>query len=210
MQKRSKELTAFLKTLHTAIVERAQPESDSLIVTEKIMGALHIEHPASSPVPTWLPVCELIDVAINNVTKVTAEQKAPHQSSSNLSLIDHAQALSALAPQLTWWHRTANVLPGSSFATAHANAIVVGKGGLEERDDVSVGISLMAPDFQYPEHHHPPEEVYLVLSQGCWQKNGGDWIEPGVGGLVYNPGNMVHAMRSTSEPLLTTWCLWAG
>ena len=208
---RSKELTAFLQTLHTAIVERAQPESNSLQVTEKIMGALQVEHPTSTPTPTWLPVCDLIDVAINYVTTtVSADEKAALQDASSSPLINHAQALSALAPQLNWWHRTANVLPGSSFATAHANAIVVGKGGLEERDDVSVGISLMASDFQYPEHHHPPEEVYLVLSQGYWQKDGGDWIEPGVGGLVYNPGDIVHAMRSTSAPLLATWCLWAG
>ena len=26
-----------------------------------------------------------------------------------------------------------------------------------------VGVSLMAPAVQYPDHRHPPEEVYLAL-----------------------------------------------
>ena len=96
------------------------------------------------------------------------------------------------------------------MATGHANAIVICRGGLEERNDVSVGISLIAPDIRYPEHHHPPEEVYLVLSQGHWQKSGGAWFEPGIGGLVHNPPGIRHAMRSGTTPLLATWCLWNG
>ena len=86
----------------------------------------------------------------------------------------------------------------------------MGKGGLEERDDVWVGISLMAPGIEYPEHHHPPEEVYLALSSGHWQQASGIWFEPEIGGLFYNRPNILHAMRSGTSPLLATWCLWRG
>ena len=48
--------------------------------------------------------------------------------------------------------------------------VVVGRGGLEPRADVLIGISLLAPTVAYPEHRHPPEEVYLVLSPGEWRK----------------------------------------
>ena len=101
-------------------------------------------------------------------------------------------------------------LPRRPFADAHANATVVGPGGLEERDDVWMGINLMAPGIRYPEHRHPPEEVYLVLSGGRWRQDGGAWHEPRIGGLVHNPSNVAHAMRSGARPLLAVWCLWKG
>ena len=146
MQTRSAELTAFLNSLHSAITERAATESDERQCIEKIMRALQIEQPSASPQPGWLPVCELLDEAVNNVTLYAAEKNAAQVTSSSSSLVDHAQALLALSPQLAWWHRTADVVPGSPMATGHANAMVIGKRGLEESNDVSVGISLIAPD----------------------------------------------------------------
>ncbi len=82
--------------------------------------------------------------------------------------------------------------------------------GLEPRGDVRIGVSLMAPDLQYPDHHHPPEEIYLALRKGEWRQEEGPWHEPGLGGLVFNPSNIVHAMWSTDTPLLALWCLWTA
>jgi hypothetical protein len=31
------------------------------------------------------------------------------------------------------------------------------------------------------------------------------WFEPGVGGIVYNPPDIVHAMKSGTSPLLAVW-----
>jgi hypothetical protein len=66
----------------------------------------------------------------------------------------------------------------------------------------------MAPYTCYPDHRHPPEEIYLVLSSGQWRQARDPWHEPGIGGLVYNPPGIVHAMRSTERPLLAFWFLW--
>ena len=68
----------------------------------------------------------------------------------------------------------------------------------------------MAPNTRYPDHRHPPEEVYLVLSPGEWRQGDGAWHEPGPGGVVHNPPAIVHAMRSGDTPLLAIWCLWMG
>ena len=65
----------------------------------------------------------------------------------------------------------------------------------------------MAPGITYPDHRHPPEEVYIVLSNGQWRQGSGPWHAPGVGGIVYNPHDIVHAMRSGDSPLLAIWCL---
>ena len=71
--------------------------------------------------------------------------------------------------------------------------------------EVRIGISVMAPNIQYPDHRHPPEEVYVVLSLGACRQGAEAWFEPGVGGIVYNPPDIVHAMKSGTSPLLAVW-----
>lgn len=106
------------------------------------------------------------------------------------------------------WTRRANADPDlQGFYDGHANAMIVGPGGLELRDDVWIGVTLMAPGVTYVEHEHPPEEVYLALTPGEWWNADMPWIEPGIGGIVYNPPGIRHTMRSNSEPLLAIWCL---
>jgi Dimethlysulfonioproprionate lyase len=41
------------------------------------------------------------------------------------------------------------------------------------RDDVTLGISLMAPHVRYPDHQHPPEEIYVSLASGAGWRMGG-------------------------------------
>ncbi len=117
-------------------------------------------------------------------------------------------AFAAIEPQLSWKVRPGAETQGESFLRGHDNATIVGAEGLETRRDVWIGVSLMAPHTRYPDHRHPPEEIYVVLSDGQWRQASDPWHEPGVGGLVYNPPNIVHAMRSTERPLLALWFLW--
>jgi quercetin dioxygenase-like cupin family protein len=121
-----------------------------------------------------------------------------------------AEALRALKPRLRWERRTSAPPDGTSFYDGHANALVVGPGGLEEREDVWLGLSLLAPHVRYPDHRHPPEEVYVSLAGGAWWNSNMDWTTPGPGGLIHNEPNVLHAMRTEAEPLLAIWCLWVG
>jgi hypothetical protein len=85
-----------------------------------------------------------------------------------------------------------------------------GRVALEQRDDLVIGVSLMAPQVRYPDHDHSPEEVYLVLSPGRFRQGESDWFEPGIGGTFYNTPHIVHAMASGDAPLLALWYLWPG
>lgn len=125
------------------------------------------------------------------------------QASPELAVL--ADRLERIAPRLSW-KRTDRV-GEPALADGYAGAILVGADGLETRDDVRVGVSLMAPGVTYPDHRHPPEEIYVVLSGGEWRQNAEPWHAPGRGGLVHNPPNIVHAMRATSTPLLAMWFL---
>ncbi|WP_417225646.1 dimethylsulfonioproprionate lyase family protein [Amphritea sp.] len=116
-----------------------------------------------------------------------------------------AQACFSLADLLFWFQRSSPQHP--DFMAGHINAEIIGPRGLERRDDITVGISLMRPGLTYPDHHHLPEEIYLVLSHGLWRQADDFWWSPGIGGYVYNPSHIVHAMRSVDTPLLALWCL---
>lgn len=197
MQHRSLELTQFLDSLHAAIIDAAAVHSEAHRVTKSIMNALRdTAAPATNHQAGELPTCALLSNVVDEVNATGRSQ-----------LANHAKALNALAPTLKWWRRADASQIGEPFASGHANATVIGRGGVEERDDVAVGISLIAPNITYPVHHHPPEEVYLVLSPGEWQQDNGDWHEPGLGGIVHNPPGILHSMRSGPKPLLAIWCL---
>ena len=121
-----------------------------------------------------------------------------------------AEAFAALEPELRWSRRAGSEAHGTVFHDGHANAVIVGPTGLEQRSDVLIGMSLVAPDVRYVDHRHPPEEVYLVMSDGDWYREGDGWHTPGVGGILYNPANVVHAMRSGPQALLALWLLPTG
>ncbi len=122
------------------------------------------------------------------------------------TVADVAGALEALADDLPWIPG-ALAPAGSPLFEHYAQAYLVGPGGLEEREDAMIGMSLMAPGAVYPEHRHPPDEVYLVLTPGRWRQAGGDWQARDSGGFVYNPSNTPHAMAAMEEPGLSIWLL---
>lgn len=117
------------------------------------------------------------------------------------------RAFAAVETQLTWGRRRNADAVGEPFFGGHANATLVGHGGIEERADVWVGVTVMAPGIVYPDHDHPPEEVYIALSPGEWWNAEMDWTAPGPGGIIYNPPGILHAMRSHGEPFLALWFL---
>lgn len=118
-----------------------------------------------------------------------------------------ASAFAAVEAKLTWERRRSAAPGDQPFFDGHANATLIGPGGLEERKDVWVGATVMAPQIVYPDHSHPPEEVYVALSAGEWWNAAMDWTEPGPGGIIYNPPGIVHAMRSGAAPFLALWFL---
>lgn len=127
-------------------------------------------------------------------------------------LFDLAEAFQALEPDLEWYRRT-DRYPGetlganAAFPDGHANAAIIGPGGLAPHPSVWMGVSLLAPHVRYPDHRHPPEETYLVLSDGAFYQEGRGWFTPGVGGTFYNRPDIVHAMRSGAAPLFALWAL---
>ena len=120
-----------------------------------------------------------------------------------------AASFSAIEPRFRWLPRAAGGPSASSnWPEGHANAMIVGPGGLERRKGIRIGVSLMAPQVRYPDHNHAQKEVYLALSPGRFKHGASAWCEPGVGGTFHNVPNITHAMASADVPFLAIWSLW--
>ncbi len=194
--KRSDALSRFLDAARDtlfALVETGTPAGDA---AERIFGALEASTgtivPSEAEAP---PACRHLDAALERAREV-------------VSIASLAAAFSDLTPELAWSRRPGAEAHGAAFSEGHANALIVGPGGFEQREDVLVGASLVAPGVRYVDHQHPPEEIYIVMSEGEWYREGKGWYVPGAGGTVYHPPNVVHAMRAGAAPLLAVWVLW--
>jgi len=119
-------------------------------------------------------------------------------------------AFMRLEPSLRWYKRGGDAPNANeAYFDGHANAMIVGPGGLVPHGNAWLGVSLLAPGVRYPDHTHPPEETYLVLSDGEFSQDGVTWFTPGIGGTFFNPPGILHAMRSGAVPLFAMWALWA-
>ena len=121
-----------------------------------------------------------------------------------------ANAFGRLAPKLAWQRREGLQAKDPCFAGNHANATLIGHDGLEHHHSVRLGVSLLAPGVEYPDHQHPPEEGYLVMSGGDWRQDHGKWVRRDPGDTVHNVPDIWHAMRAGEAPLLALWMLWTG
>lgn len=199
MAERDNNLQRLLDALATAIRVAPAATAGTSTFGDRLFTPLgEVGRPVGGAVASRLPVCGHLAAAMD----VARDGPEPLPG-----LVD---AFAAVEPCLAWQRRRGAEEVEGQFADNHANAVIVGAGGLEERDDVRVGVSLVAPGVVYPRHRHPPEELYVVLSAGRWRQNDEPWFARGSGELIHNPPNIWHAMRAGDVPLLAIWCLWMG
>lgn len=190
---RPQPLQAFLDAAIPALQARARDQGSPASVERIARAALTVAGPGAAP--QRLPVCRWFDHVL-----------AADPGAADLARL--FAALRGLAPLMAWRTRPGDATASPDFAHNHANAMLLGPGGVEDRRDIWVGLSLLAPHTRYPDHRHSPEETYLVLSPGQFRNAARDWFAPGVGGSFYNPPDILHAMRAGEEPLLALWALW--
>ena len=188
----------FLEKVRVAF-EQARPDPETAACLDRVFAALAQPGDVGCGEPATLPACAFLNEALEPARQAGG------------ALGELAREIVRIDPHLGWRRRGGGApMASASFADGHANAMIVGPGGLEHRRDVWVGISLLAPEVRYPDHTHSPEEIYLVLMGSAFRQADGAWFEPGIGGTFYNEPGIVHAMASGSKPLLAVWCLSEG
>lgn len=180
---RDPDMQAFVEASVVAL--RAACRGEALRAAESVIGRLGVAG-APGVAAARVPVCDWVGVALAG------------------SVGPLARAFAAVEGRLCWAPRAVSE---GAFREGHANAVILGPGGLEARDDLWIGVTVMAPGLRYVDHDHAPEEVYLPLSPGEWWNSAMDWTDPGPEGCIYNPPGIKHAMRSGAGPLLALWYL---
>ena len=198
MVDRPEVLERFLDAARDALSARVEERTPAAAVVERVFEALATSTGAIAP-----------DAAVPPPAYRHLPAALAHAGSAP-DLSPLAKAFEALEPELRWRRRPGSEAGGEAFHDGHANADVVGPAGLERRGDVWFGASLVAPHVRYVDHRHPPAEVYIAMSDGEWYREGCGWHAPGVGGVVYNPPDVVHAMRAGPSALLALWLLRVG
>ena len=191
-------LAEFVNALAAAAAAGAFPPDTSdrgRAAVREIRAALSGPRDAASVRPARLGACRHLGRALANA------RRGPGPAARL------ADAFAPLADRLHWRLRPPEEGEDPAFRSGHANADVIGPAGLERHVDVVVGVSLLAPGVTFPDHRHPPEEIYVAMSAGDWFEEDAGWRAPGIGGLIHHRPGVVHAMRSGEEPLLAFWIL---
>ena len=199
MADRNEKLQRFIDATEAGVRARAAQIPDAMVMVKRIFSALKDPGDANvNSLPARLAACRHLETAFSQA------REGPDP------IPELTEAFAAIEPEFAWIRRRDAARAGGEFYNGHANAIIVGKAGLEVRQDVLIGVSLVAPEIQYPRHHHPPEELYLVLAPGKWMQDDKSLVLKQSGDLVHNPPNVWHSMQATTAPLLAIWCLWVG
>ncbi|MEY9530906.1 hypothetical protein ABIA23_001492 [Sinorhizobium fredii] len=117
-----------------------------------------------------------------------------------------ASALAELHPNLRWYRSATGPFASVNFARDHAHALLVGPGGIEERDDVEVGLTVMGPFSRFPDHRRPHPSVFLAVSRAEVRVGDTDWTTCSPGAIFFVDDGSKIALRCTRDRLLLLWC----
>lgn len=114
----------------------------------------------------------------------------------------------AAGPDALWRETYAGTDIGPHFMENFACYCVIGGGGPWSSHRISGYVVYMPPNLWYPWHHHPAEELYLVIEGEAEFLRYGHAPEVlGVGGTSYHASNQPHAMQTYDSPVMAyvTW-----
>jgi quercetin dioxygenase-like cupin family protein len=109
----------------------------------------------------------------------------------------------AAANEITWVESPRLEDGGTEAALAPMNLV-------RDLGTLTCGLMLLAPAGAYPEHSHPPQEIYLpIAGDGQWRYGGMEHYQQlGDDTLVYNHPGDRHGAVAGDEPLLALYILW--
>ena len=93
---------------------------------------------------------------------------------------------------------------GQEFLDNYCHALLTGPDGPLKCESPLGAFVLFGPDTLYKDHSHAPNEVYLALTEGGeWRVGHHSWKQLDAGQTIFIPSNAVHAIRTSTKPLLT-------
>ncbi|WP_170985995.1 dimethylsulfonioproprionate lyase family protein [Rhizobium sp. AU243] len=139
------------------------------------------------------PIQAVFAAALNDATEMAPSNRVP------------ASTLGALTDKLTWLRAEGGPYASLNFGRNHAQAALVGPGGIEERSDLMIGLIAMTPYTRVPDHRQNQPQVCIHLTEGEFLSADGEWRCAVDGTPFYHQADSDFTMRSTSRPLIMLW-----
>jgi len=111
-------------------------------------------------------------------------------------------------PDAHWRETYANTNIGSDFLDRFGCYCAIGEGGQWTSKKMAGFVVTMPPGLYYPWHHHPAEEMYLVLAgEAVFHRDGAAAENLCEGEAVFHSSNQPHAMQTFDHPVMAyvTW-----
>lgn len=106
-------------------------------------------------------------------------------------------AFIAAGSHAQWRETYSGTSLGELFRERFACYCLIGAGGAFASEEISTYVVYLPPQFHYPFHHHPAEEIYFVLAgQARFELEGEATKTLGPGDHVFHPSNQPHATRT--------------
>jgi hypothetical protein len=157
----------------------------------------------------------LLDGAAAFRRALDAAPPAPKVSSTPLPTVSVAAHLQDLSPSLIGRAAVAAVseipwIPTPRLDDGGTKVALGIVNDVRDLGDLTCGLILVAPGAAYPEHAHPPQEIYLpIAGRGSWRYGGSNEYRSLHGdSLVYNHQRDLHGTIAGDEPLLALYILW--
>lgn len=109
------------------------------------------------------------------------------------------------------WRDTYRDTPFGETLHAHFGSFeIVGRDTVLSAEGIRSFLVYQAPGFHYPMHHHPAEEIYLVLAgSGEFHMHGRPSQVLQAGATAHHPVNAPHALTTHESPLIA-YVIWKG
>ncbi len=112
-------------------------------------------------------------------------------------------AIAAAAPAAHWRETYKDTDIGDDFMDRFGCYCIIGDGGPFASDRIRLYMVYMPPHLYYPWHHHPAEEIYLVVAgQAQFRRDGTPDAHLTEGQTSFHASNQPHAMQTASDPVL--------
>jgi hypothetical protein len=117
-----------------------------------------------------------------------------------------ALSLRQICSHLVWMQASTGSFASINFESSNSQSLIIGPGGLEERADVRVGITILMPYTRMPDLILSCPRTYLSLSNAEFSAEPSGWVRTHPGTVCFAPADELVAFRSTAAPLLMVWC----
>ena len=116
----------------------------------------------------------------------------------------------ALGPHALWRGTYRDTAIGEALHAHFGTFEVLGRDTALQTNTMRGFMIYQRPGYHYPLHHHPAEELYLVIAGAAqFEVEGAPsrWLIPGQ--TAYHASNLPHALTTKDQPILA-YVLWRG